>query len=127
METLKFQINTMEELYSKFDGNIKNINIIANVYIGDDNKFIYNVFMNASNFFINNNPHKYSFISIIGPFDTNDNIYWSMIDTDINISYKITIELTIYKNNNYLKLMKKKEFINYKYDYNNDYYLVDYI
>ncbi len=104
MEKIKLEINDIDKLYSKYDGYIRNINIIINVdfeneLIKNNNRFNYYDIMKASNFFINNNPNEYSYISIINPFNIcNDNIYWNMIEDDIYFSYKITIELILYKN-----------------------------
>ena len=104
MEKIKLEINDIDKLYSKYDGYIRNINIIINVdfeneLIKNNNRFNYYDIMKAANFFINNNPNEYSYISIINPFNIcNDNIYWNMIEDDIYFSYKITIELILYKN-----------------------------
>ncbi len=97
MEKIKLEINNIDDLYSKYDGYIKNINIIVDVKIGNENRFIYNDFIKAANYFINNNPNEFSFISINSPFNIdNDSIYWNMIQDEINVSYKITIELILY-------------------------------
>ena len=109
-----FEINNIEDLYCRYDGYIRNINITVKVTIEHDsneikNKFIYNDFIKAANYFINNNPNEYSYIIINNPFNIDDdNICWHIIQDDINMSYKITIELVLYP------LLKES---NYKYKY----------
>ncbi len=119
MEKIKLDINNIDDLYSKYDSCcIRNIYITINVKIENElniekNRFNYYEIMKAANFFINNNPNEFSYISIINPFNiSSDNIYWNMIQDDIYLSYKITIELILYT--------KCIAFRYKKYDYSDD-------
>jgi hypothetical protein len=123
METIKLNFNNIDGLYSKYDGCIKNINITINVNIENElniknkKRFNYYEMMKAANFFINNNPNEFSYISIVNPFNNgNDNIYWTMIQDDIFLSYKITIELVLYKNCTVFRYSKHYKIINYSDD-----------
>ncbi len=125
MDIIKIESDNIDILYNKIDRYIKKINITAKINIEEEltinknntNRFIYRDYINASNYFINNNPSQLSLISIINPFNTDDNIYWNMIQDDIYLSYKIIIELTIYKNQNIFKIIKKSKYYDYEEDY----------
>ncbi len=101
METIKFKTDNIDLLYSKYNGTIKNIKITINIKIEDTeypNRFRHALFRKAERFFINNNPHELSYVSIISPsnkenYSTYD--FWNKNQDNIYTSYEIIIELDV--------------------------------
>jgi hypothetical protein len=109
MERIIIETNNIETLYSIFTGKIHSIYMTLKIIVNDDvnnimidnPKFRHSLFIKAEQFFRYNNPHSYSSVIIISPYETDPSHsnyhFWNNPHDNLSSSYNLKIELHLDK------------------------------